>query len=103
MIITGGEHVYPSEVEKVICAHPGVLDVAVVGLPHEKWGEAVTAFIIAKDSGNPPAEAEIIDFCRGRMAGYKRPKAVYQITEAEMPRTGSGKVLHRVLRERLAG
>jgi acyl-CoA synthetase (AMP-forming)/AMP-acid ligase II len=103
LIITGGEHVYPSEVEKVICAHPGVLDVAVVGLPHEKWGEAVTAFVIARDAGNPPAEAEIIGFCRGRMAGYKRPKAVYVITEAEMPRTGSGKVLHRVLRERLAG
>ncbi len=103
LIITGGEHVYPSEVEKVICAHPGVLDVAVVGLPHEKWGEAVTAFVIARDAGNPPAEAELIGFCRGRMAGYKRPKAVYVITEAEMPRTGSGKVLHRVLRERLAG
>ncbi len=103
LIITGGEHVYPSEVEKVICAHPGVLDVAVVGLPHEKWGEAVTAFVIARDAGNPPAEAEIIGFCRGRMASYKRPKAVYVITEAEMPRTGSGKVLHRVLRERLAG
>ena len=100
LIITGGEHVYPSEVEKVICTHPGVLDVAVVGLPHEKWGEGVTAFVIPKDARNPPAEKEIIDFCRGKMAGYKRPQAVRFISQAEMPRTGSGKVLHRVLRER---
>jgi acyl-CoA synthetase (AMP-forming)/AMP-acid ligase II len=103
MIITGGEHVYPSEVEKVIGAHPGVLDVAVVGLPHEKWGEAVTAFVIPKDPGNPPAALEIIDSCRGKMAGYKRPKAVRFISQEEMPRTGSGKVLHRVLREQCGG
>jgi acyl-CoA synthetase (AMP-forming)/AMP-acid ligase II len=99
LIITGGEHVYPSEVEKVICAHPGVLDVAVVGLPHERWGEAVTAFIIPKDPAAPPTAEEIIDFCRGEMASYKRPKAVHFISQAEMPRTGSGKVLHRLLRE----
>jgi acyl-CoA synthetase (AMP-forming)/AMP-acid ligase II len=100
LIITGGEHVYPSELEKVICAHPGILDVAVVGLPDERWGEAVTAFVIPKDPGAAPAEKEIIDFCRGKIAGYKRPKAVRFISQAEMPRTGSGKVLHRVLRER---
>ena len=100
MIITGGEHVYPSEVEKVIGAHPGVLDVAVVGLPHEKWGEAVTAFVIPKDPDEPPSEQEIVDCCRDKMAGYKRPKAVCFISQEEMPRTGSGKVLHRVLRER---
>ena len=103
MIITGGEHVYPSEVEKVICTHPGVLDVAVVGLPHEKWGEAVTAVVIVRDVENPPTEVEIIEFCRGKMPGYKRPKAVHLIPAAEMPRTGSGKVLHRVLRERYEG
>jgi acyl-CoA synthetase (AMP-forming)/AMP-acid ligase II len=100
LIITGGEHVYPSEVEKVICAHDGVFDVAVVGLPHEKWGEAVTAFVIPRDPDNPPGEAEIVHFCRGKMAGYKRPKSVRFLSEEEMPRTGSGKVLHRILRER---
>ena len=100
LIITGGEHVYPSEVEKTICAHPGVLDAAVVGLPHEKWGEAVTAFVIPKDPDNPPGDKEILDFCRGKVAGYKRPKAAYFVSQEEMPRTGSGKVLHRVLRER---
>jgi acyl-CoA synthetase (AMP-forming)/AMP-acid ligase II len=100
LIITGGEHVYPSEVEKTICTHPGVLDVAVVGLPHDKWGEAVTAFVVPKDLDNPPAEKEILDFCRDKIASYKRPKAVYLVSPEEMPRTGSGKVLHRALRER---
>ena len=100
LIISGGEHVYPSEVEKVVGAHPGVLDAAVVGLPHEKWGEQVTAFVIAKDPAHPPTEAEIVEFCKDKLAGFKRPRAVRFIAAEEMPRTGSGKVLHRVLRER---
>jgi len=90
-------------VEKVIGSHPGVLDVAIVGLAHEKWGEAVTAFVIANDPNNPPTEEEVIAFCRDRIAGYKRPKAVRFISGEEMPRTGSGKILHRALRERYAG
>ncbi|MEJ2737656.1 MAG: AMP-binding protein [Anaerolineae bacterium] len=100
LIITGGEHVYPSEVEKTICTHPGVLDVAVVGLPHDKWGEAVTAFVVPKDVDNRPTEKEILDVCRDKVASYKRPKAVHFVSPEEMPRTGSGKVLHRALRER---
>jgi acyl-CoA synthetase (AMP-forming)/AMP-acid ligase II len=103
LIITGGEHVYPSEVEKVIGSHPGVFDIAIVGLPHERWGEGVTAFVVPKDPANPPTEEEIIACCRGKMAGYKRPQAVYFLSQEEMPRTGSGKVLHRALRERYAG
>lgn len=103
LIITGGEHVYPSEVEKVIGSHPDVFDVAIVGLPHEKWGEAVTAFVIPQDPNDLPTEEEIIAFCRDKMAGYKRPKAVHFISQEEMPRTGSGKILHRALRERYAG
>jgi acyl-CoA synthetase (AMP-forming)/AMP-acid ligase II len=103
MIITGGEHVYPSEVEKIIGSHPDVFDVAIVGLAHEKWGEAVTAFVIPRDPENPPLEEEIIAFCQGKMAGYKRPKAVHFISQEEMPRTGSGKILHRVLRGRYTG
>ena len=101
-IIIGGEHVYPSEVEEIIGGHKSVFDVAIVGLPHERWGEGVTAFVIPQDPDNPPTEEEIIDFCRGKMAGYKRPQAVYFISQEEMPRTGSGKVLHRALRERYA-
>jgi acyl-CoA synthetase (AMP-forming)/AMP-acid ligase II len=100
LIITGGEHVYPSEVEKLIGSHPKVLDVAIIGLPDEIWGEAVTAFVIPKDPNDPPDENEIISFCRDKMAGYKRPKEVRLISQEEMPRTGSGKILHRALRQR---
>ncbi|MFQ6002023.1 MAG: class I adenylate-forming enzyme family protein, partial [Anaerolineae bacterium] len=100
MIITGGEKVYPSEVEEVVAKHPKVLDVAVIGTAHEKWGEAVTAVVIPKDPNAPPTEEEIIEFCRGKMAGYKRPKRVEFIAPEEMARTATGKVLHRVLRER---
>ncbi len=100
LIITGGEHVYPSEVEKVIGSHPGVLDVAIIGLPDEKWGEVVTAFIIPTQPDAPPTEKEIMSFCADKMSGYKRPKAVQFICEEEMPRTGSGKILHRALRTR---
>ena len=60
----------------------------------------MTAFVIPKDPDNVPLAEEIIDFCRGKMAGYKRPKGVRFISQEEMPRTGSGKVIHRVLRER---
>jgi acyl-CoA synthetase (AMP-forming)/AMP-acid ligase II len=102
LMITGGEHVYPSEVEKAIGAHPGVLDVAVVGLPDERWGEAVTAFVVPQDPDHPPRAEEILSCCEA-MAGFKRPKAVHFIAQEEMPRTGSGKVLHRVLRMRYAG
>ncbi len=103
LIITGGEHVYPSEVEKVVGSHPDVLDVAVIGLPHAKWGEAVTAVVVPRNLQSPPSEQEIMSLCRQKLAGFKRPKGVYFVSEAEMPRTGSGKVLHRALRERYAG
>jgi fatty-acyl-CoA synthase len=66
-------------------------------LSHEKWGEAVTAFVIPRDPSDPPTEEAIIAFCTGKMAAYKRPKAVHFIKE--LPRTGSGKILHRALRE----
>jgi acyl-CoA synthetase (AMP-forming)/AMP-acid ligase II len=100
LIITGGEHVYPSELEKLIGSHPDVVDVAIIGLPDEKWGEAVTAFIIPKDPNAPPGEKEIISFCGDKIARFKRPKEVRLITQEEMPRTGSGKIQHRALRMR---
>lgn len=99
MIITGGENVYPSEVENCIGAHPKVKDVAVIGIPHEKWGEAVHAVIILRE-GQQATEQEIIEWCRDKIAGYKRPKSVSFIKEEEMPRTATGKILHRLLRER---
>ena len=100
MIITGGEHVYPTEVEEVISRHPAVFDVAVVGVPHDKWGEAVRAVIILMD-GKRATEKEIIDFCAEKgLVSFKRPKSVDFIRPDEMPRTATGKILHRVLRER---
>jgi acyl-CoA synthetase (AMP-forming)/AMP-acid ligase II len=101
MIITGGEHVYPSEVEDVIASHPDIFDVAVIGIPHDKWGEAVMAVAILKE-GAKVAEEDIINFCRDKMAGYKKPKAVKFITQDDMPRTASGKILHRILKEQYA-
>ncbi|MEI7446644.1 MAG: AMP-binding protein [Burkholderiales bacterium] len=101
MIISGGENVYPSEVEGVLGAHPKVKDVAVVGLPHPKWGEAVHAVVVLH-AGAQATEAELVDWCRGRIAGYKRPQGVRFMAEHELPRTATGKVQHRSLRARLA-
>ena len=102
MIITGGENVYPSEVENVIGAHQVVKDVAVIGVPDEKWGEAVKAIVVLHDGCQPGEELakEIIEACRGKLAGYKRPKTIDFIRDQDMPRTPTGKILHRVLRER---
>ncbi len=97
MIITGGEHVYPSEVEEIIGNHPDVFDVAVISVPDEKWGELVMAVVIPR---NPIEEKPLLDWCKEKMAGYKRPKKIVLITPEDMPRTGTGKILHRVLRER---
>lgn len=99
MIITGGEHVYPSEVEEIISQHSKVRDVAVVGLPDDKWGESVTAVVVLKE-GETVTSEEIIEWCRGKMAGYKKPKRVLFIDYSEMPRTATGKILHRELREK---
>jgi len=102
MIITGGENVYPSEIEEVVGSHECVLDCAVIGLPDEKWGEKITAVVIKKDGLKPEdiTEDMIKDCCRGQIAGYKRPKEVIFIDEDEMPRTPTGKILHRKLRDK---
>jgi len=102
MIISGGENIYPSEIENILGRYPGVKDVAVVGVLHEKWGEAVHA-VIVMHPGQTAAEKDILDWCRDKMAGYKRPRAVSFMAEADMPRTATGKILHRVLRDKLAG
>ena len=100
MIIRGGENVYPSEVEGVIGAHPKVKDVAVVGVPHDKWGEAVHAVVVLHQ-GQQATEAELVEWCRGRIAGYKRPQSIRFVADTEMPRTATGKILHRTLRDRM--
>jgi fatty-acyl-CoA synthase len=101
MIISGGENVYPSEVEQVIGAHPKVKDAAVIGVPHEKWGEAVHAVVILHRD-QEASELDILDWCKDKMAGYKRPKSISFIAEDQMPRTATGKVLHRVLKNSYA-
>ncbi len=100
MIITGGENVYPSEVEGVVGAHEAVKDIAVVGIPDEKWGEAVKAIVVLHNGYEPSEDLarELMEFTRGKLAGYKRPKSVDFIEDSEMPRTASGKILHRILR-----
>lgn len=102
MIISGGENVYPSEVENALGAHPKIREVAVIGVPHEKWGEAVLAVVVLH-AHEHATEAEVLDWCRERMAGHKRPRSIVFIDESEMPRTATGKILHRVLRGRLTG
>jgi acyl-CoA synthetase (AMP-forming)/AMP-acid ligase II len=99
MILTGGENVYPREVEEILYEHPAVLDAAVVGTPDPKWGEKVVAVICTRP-GNSVTGAEIIDFCRERIASYKKPSHVVFI-EA-LPRNASGKVLKRTLRDQIS-
>ena len=101
MIISGGENIYPSEVEQVLGAHPKVKDIAVIGLADEKWGERVHAIVVLHRE-QTASESEILTWCRERIAGYKRPKSISFIAEDEMPRTATGKILHRVLRNRYA-
>ncbi len=97
MIVTGGENVYSTEVENVIYMHPAVLEVAVIGVPDPKWGEAVKAVVVLKP-GMKATEEEIIEFCKRHLARYKAPKSV-DFVEA-LPKTGSGKIAKRELRER---
>ncbi|HAA33740.1 MAG TPA: long-chain fatty acid--CoA ligase [Firmicutes bacterium] len=101
MIITGGENVYPSEVENVLGAHPAIKDVAVIGVPDIKWGELVTAVVVLHQDyqSSPELAKELIEFTKGKLAGYKRPKKIKFINDEDMPRTATGKILHRILRE----
>jgi fatty-acyl-CoA synthase len=100
MIISGGENIYPSEIESILGAHPKIKDVAAIGVPHDKWGEAVQAVIVLH-AGQQATTAEMLDWCRSRMAGYKRPQAIVFVADPDMPRTATGKILHRVLRDRM--
>ncbi|MEL7108589.1 MAG: long-chain-fatty-acid--CoA ligase [Pseudomonadota bacterium] len=96
MIVSGGENVYPAEVENAIFGHPDIADVAVIGIPDEKWGEAVKAIIVPKDAATP-SEESVIAWAKARIAGYKCPKSV-DVIDA-LPRNPSGKILRKDLRE----
>lgn len=101
MIISGGENVYPSEVEAVLGAHPAVQDVAVIGLPDATWGERVHAAVVLRD-GAAVSEADLLAWTRDRIAGFKRPRACSFLREEDVPRTATGKILHRVLKQRFS-
>jgi long-chain acyl-CoA synthetase len=97
MIISGGENIYPAEVESVLMSHPAVADVAVIGVPDDRWGEAVKAVLVpAADA--PATDQELIAFCRENLAHYKCPTSVDRVDG--LPRNPTGKVLKRELRER---
>lgn len=100
MIISGGENIYCAEVEAVIDAHPDVREVAVIGIPDPKWGEVPMAVIVAVDGASPPSERDIIVWCQGRLASYKKPARV--VATDALPRNASGKVLKTELRTRFA-
>jgi long-chain acyl-CoA synthetase len=99
MIVSGGENVYPIEVEEVLAQHPDVADVTVIGVPDDRWGEAVKALVILRD-GCAPRPEDLIAFARERLAGYKLPRSIDFVHD--LPRTPTGKVLKRELRERYA-
>jgi acyl-CoA synthetase (AMP-forming)/AMP-acid ligase II len=95
MIVTGGENVYSTEVESVLSLHPSVAAVAVIGVPHERWGEAIKAIVVFRQ-GQFAESSELMTFCRARLAGYKTPKSV-DVVDA-LPLTGTGKVSKMTLR-----
>ena len=96
MIITGGENVYSTEVENVVAQYPGVLQCAVIGIPHPQWGEAVHAVVVVKE-GVTLDPADVVGFCKERIGGYKCPRTVDVRTEP-LPMSGAGKILKRELR-----
>jgi long-chain acyl-CoA synthetase len=96
MIVSGGENVYPAEVENVLFDHPAIGDVAVIGVPDEKWGEAVKAVVVLKP-GMSATQEEIIIYSRTKTAGYKVPKSI-DFTDV-LPRNPTGKLLKRELRK----
>jgi fatty-acyl-CoA synthase len=95
MYISGAENVYPAEIENVLARHPSVLEAAIVGVPDEKWGEVGHAFILLRPDAPPLAAAEVIQFCRANLAGYKAPKHVTFVDE--FPRTPAGKIKKHLL------
>jgi fatty-acyl-CoA synthase len=98
MIISGGENVYPSEVEQALIKHPDVRDVAVFGIEDPKWGERVVAAVVLDNGATHTAET-LIDWSRGHLAGFKRPREIIFLAPDQMPRNATGKILHRTLRE----
>lgn len=98
LIISGGENIYPAEIENCLLAHPGVKEAGVCGIAHEKWGQVPIAFVVKR---NDVTEQEIINFCKQSLANYKIPKSIYFVHE--LPRNGSNKLVRRNLLQLLDG
>jgi len=96
LIKTGGENVYPAEVEQVIATHDAVQEVCVLGVPDDRWGETVRAVVVRRPGATVTA-ADIVAWCRERLAGYKRPRYVRFVTAEELPRSTTGKLLRHEL------
>ncbi|MDP7252125.1 MAG: AMP-binding protein, partial [Planctomycetota bacterium] len=97
MIISGGENIYPREIEEVIVQHPAVREVAVIGVPDPAWGEAIKA-VVSLVPGEEVTEEQLIDFCRDHIASYKKPKSVDFVNE--IPKNNNGKIVKKELREK---
>jgi fatty-acyl-CoA synthase len=95
LIVSGGENIYPAEIERVLLEHDAVADAAVIGIPHPRWLETPVAFVVPAD-GRVPSEADLVDHCRQRLAGYKKPTRI--ILVEQLPRNAAGKVLKGELR-----
>jgi long-chain acyl-CoA synthetase len=98
-IISGGQNIFPREIEDVLYAHPAIAEAAVAGKPDEYWGEAVIAFAVLRSGFAAPTYEEIKAFCEKRLARYKLPKEIRYV--AELPKNGTGKIMHRTLRDQL--
>jgi malonyl-CoA/methylmalonyl-CoA synthetase len=99
LIITGGYNVYPREVEEVLVTHPAVAEAAVLGLPDPEFGEQIVAAIVPSADCPPPAQDELVTWCRDRLASFKKPRRVVFVTT--LPRNALGKVQKHVLREQI--
>ena len=97
MIISGGSNIYPREIEEIISQHPTVFEVAVIGVPDDTWGEAVKALVVTRPEMQT-TESEIMEYCKGRLAAYKKPKSVEFLSE--LPKNAYGKILKGELRVR---
>jgi len=97
LIVSGGENIYPAEVEKILLEHPKIKDAAVIGVKDKEWGERVMAVVVPGE-GERPTEEEVLAFCREKLAGYKRPRRVVFVDE--LPKNQLGKVLYKELRNR---
>jgi acyl-CoA synthetase (AMP-forming)/AMP-acid ligase II len=96
MIISGGENIYPAEIERVLAEHPSIQDVAVIGVPDERWGEVPKAVVVARPGATMDAQ-EVLAWCRERIAGFKCPKTIDVLPE--LPRNPTGKILKKDLRK----